>query len=255
VPSDRGVSGFWLKISALENDRTKLIGDLGPKNGMLAYGVWVRLFTWQYETASPITGPDHVARLTGLNVRTAERMLQSLAQSLPQSLIQRSGQWYCKRTMQVLEKVNKKQPDAGATVAPEKTEDPDPDPDKELRSITSTPSQDYVLESSNTSRPQSKIVDTQNCPHQEIIQAYHETSPTARRVRTWEGERPKLLRARWKTHPSLDWWRGFFEYIAESEFLTGKVNGFCADLEWIIRPRNFQNINEGKYHGKRIRQT
>ena len=139
MPEQRGVSGFWLKISALENARTKLIGALGAKDGMLAYGVWVRLFTWQYETATPITGPEHVARLTNLNVRTAERIMGAIARTLPQSFVNQcpnetrlNGAFICKRTMQVLEKVNKKQGVAGAADAPKKPEDPDPDPDLDL---------------------------------------------------------------------------------------------------------------------------
>jgi len=96
----------------------------------------------------------------------------------------------------------------------------------------------------------------ERCPHKRIVELYHEALPSLPRVRTWEGNRQRMLAARWKEDPerqNLDWWKGFFEFIAESPFLTGKVqprsgHPFVADLEWIVRPSNFQKINDGKYH-------
>lgn len=92
------------------------------------------------------------------------------------------------------------------------------------------------------------------CPHQEIIALYHERLPACPRVRSWTGQRPALLRARWRDHTDIEWWRGFFDYVAESPFLTGKTSAkdrppFCATLEWLIRPANFARVHEGKYHG------
>ncbi len=141
MPKLRGVSGFWLDIKALDSDRMHLVAEHGAKEGMLLFGVWVAIFTWQYRRAAPVTGPMHVAQLTGLNIRTAQRLLQSLTQSLPQSLVQRSGQWYCKRTLQVLEKIETEQWDAGATNDRDFQTFSDPDPDPDLLPSLS-PSQD-----------------------------------------------------------------------------------------------------------------
>jgi hypothetical protein len=94
------------------------------------------------------------------------------------------------------------------------------------------------------------------CPHQKIIDLYHEVLPELRRVRVWNGQREKYLRARWKEDPKrqdLDWWKGLFEYVRKSPFLMGLVdsnNGrapFQADLEWLVRPSNFNKVIEGKY--------
>lgn len=95
-----------------------------------------------------------------------------------------------------------------------------------------------------------------HCPHQEIIDRYHQTLPTGRQVRIWNDTRKAKLRARWKEDPkrqSIDWWSKFFGYIAESDFLTGKTASanrppFELDLEWIVSPTNFVKIVEGKYH-------
>jgi hypothetical protein len=94
------------------------------------------------------------------------------------------------------------------------------------------------------------------CPHQAIIDLYHQALPTGRQVRIWNDTRKAKLRARWKEDPKrqcLEWWGKFFNYIAESDFLTGKTASagrrpFELGLEWIVSPENFAKIVEGKYH-------
>jgi len=92
------------------------------------------------------------------------------------------------------------------------------------------------------------------CPHDDIIALYHEVLPTLRAVMTWDGMRPKHLRTRWREAPerqSLDWWRKFFVYVGQSDFLMGRVKDFTADLEWLISPKNFAKVIEAKYHQPR----
>lgn len=93
------------------------------------------------------------------------------------------------------------------------------------------------------------------CPHQQIVDLYHQTLPTGLQVRVWSNARASTLRTRWREDPKrqdLDWWRRFFEHIAKSDFLMGKVcspgrKPFQIDLEWIIKEANFAKIIEGKY--------
>ncbi len=95
-----------------------------------------------------------------------------------------------------------------------------------------------------------------NCPHQQIVGLYHEHLPSAIRVREWTPARAQALRARWREKPqrqNLEWWKRFFGYIAESDFLMGRThsNGrkpFEIDLEWICQSKNFVKIIEGKFH-------
>jgi len=95
------------------------------------------------------------------------------------------------------------------------------------------------------------------CPHQEIIALYHEALPACTAVREWTPARQALLRSRWAENgkrQTLGWWKRFFDYVAESEFLTGRGScgpdrdPFVADLEWLVRPKNFVKVIEGKYH-------
>ena len=96
-----------------------------------------------------------------------------------------------------------------------------------------------------------------SCPHQAIIDLYHERLPMCPRVRQWQRNRQRLLTALWREDPDrqdLKWWDGYFAYVAESRFLTGrgKPNGasskpFVASLEWLIRASNFTKVYEGQY--------
>lgn len=95
------------------------------------------------------------------------------------------------------------------------------------------------------------------CPHQQIIALYHDVLRPAGcpEVRTWNAQRQAMLRARWREHGDLDWWRGYFEFVAESRFLTGRARPraegeppFVATLEWLVRPGNMAKVYEGFYH-------
>lgn len=98
------------------------------------------------------------------------------------------------------------------------------------------------------------------CPHVEIIGLYHELLPMGRQVNVelWNGSREASLKARWREaarRQNLDWWKRFFSYIAQSEFLTGRTNPvqgrkpFEISLDWILKPTNFAKIIEGAYNG------
>jgi hypothetical protein len=103
---------------------------------------------------------------------------------------------------------------------------------------------------------QEKKTAADSCPHQKIIDLYHEVLPMCPRVRDWTAKRAKQLRARWnedKSRQSLEYWKGLFEYIAECDFLVGKAgrSPFFANLDWITKSINFTNIREGKYENRR----
>lgn len=124
---------------------------------------------------------------------------------------------------------------------------PDTDTDKE--SITSPNGEESGNDVPGPSVP--------SCPHREIIELYHEILPMGTQVRVWNDSRAKALQARWREDPkrqSLDWWRRFFEYVAKSEFLTGRTQStpdrdpFVVSLDWLVAPRNFAKVIEGRYH-------
>ena len=101
------------------------------------------------------------------------------------------------------------------------------------------------------------------CPHQAIIDIYHQTLPELPKVISWNKTREAHLKQRWRelftefecksTEEGLDWFRNdFFQFIKNSKFLTGRTQSkdrrpFLADLEWVIKPTNFTKIIERKY--------
>ncbi len=99
------------------------------------------------------------------------------------------------------------------------------------------------------------LPEVDNCPHQSIIDLYHEILPSLRQVKEWTEARQKFLRTRWREKPerqSLDYWKAFFEYVSKCPFLMGKSDKpFQADLEWLVRPSNFVKVIEGRYDEKR----
>ena len=93
------------------------------------------------------------------------------------------------------------------------------------------------------------------CPHQSIVDLYHQTLPTARRIQEWTPARQQALRARWREKPdrqSLEWWGKFFGYVAKSEFLSGRTQApgrkpFELSLDWLCKSANFVKVLEGAY--------
>lgn len=101
------------------------------------------------------------------------------------------------------------------------------------------------------------------CPHQAIVDLYHELLPELSRIKVWDKERQTNMQARWRDRwkagkyasqqEGLAYWTRFFEYVRDRcPWLMGQVsdrNGkaFRADLGWMILPRNFKKIIEGRY--------
>ncbi len=93
------------------------------------------------------------------------------------------------------------------------------------------------------------------CPHQSIVDLYHQLIPTARRVKEWTPDRQKALRARWREkedRQNIEWWTKFFGYVAKSEFLSGRTQApgrkpFELSLDWLCKSANFVKVLEGAY--------
>ena len=94
------------------------------------------------------------------------------------------------------------------------------------------------------------------CPHRDVIALFHEVLPSVRRVRDWTPARAQLLRTRWREdakRQNLDWWRKFFTYVGQSDFLMGRTHSqvrkpFELGLEWLLKAENFAKVREGAYH-------
>lgn len=98
------------------------------------------------------------------------------------------------------------------------------------------------------------------CPHRDIVALYHEILPSACQVRDWTPARSIALRTRWREdakRQNLDWWRRFFTYVSESDFLMGRTSSpgrkpFLLDIDWLLKSANFVKVREGKYHEQEV---
>ncbi len=139
------------------------------------------------------------------------------------------------------------------------------------KTLAISPKVDIACPNASVSDPESDVQQSESikkfpgCPHQEIIALWQKHLPRLTQPRVWEGNRREILKARWAqaSKPSafnetgystlqdgLAWWGSFFAYIAETRLADGfDTDGriWRPDLEWVIRPANFQKIIDGKY--------
>ena len=106
-----------------------------------------------------------------------------------------------------------------------------------------------------------------DCPHLDVLALWAEVLPSFPRhtPSLWRGARADHLRARWREtaiekhwkteREGLDYLRGFFAWVGQSKFLSGRVRPrspdarpFIAELEWLVKPANWAKVYEGKYH-------
>lgn len=134
--------------------------------------------------------------------------------------------------------------------------------DTEADTDTDTEEAIYVDEGSSTSQSAVKKV-VPNCPHQQIVDLYHQILPTCRPVAVMNATRTKHLQQRWREmyaagefktqEEGINAFADYFKFVSASKFLTGRAKTvgdrqpFVADLEWLIRPTNFAKVIEGKY--------
>lgn len=88
-------------------------------------------------------------------------------------------------------------------------------------------------------------------PHEQILDLYHTILPELASVKKWTKKREVMLKARWREdtkRQNLAWWKGYFEFVRESEFLMGKNGKWQANLEFLIRSSKLTNTIEGIYH-------
>jgi len=106
-----------------------------------------------------------------------------------------------------------------------------------------------------------------DCPHLEILSLWAEVLPALPRhsPSLWNGARAAHLRARWRETAAVKGWtnkeqglayfRRVFTFVGNSKFLTGRVPNrdptrrpMLIELEWLVSPRNWAKVLEGKYN-------
>ena len=113
-----------------------------------------------------------------------------------------------------------------------------PDPssqDQKTLSVSATPKPDDV-------------------PAEAILAGYRELLPDLPQPRKLDPDRKKKIIARWREDPerqSLEWWRNFWAYVAQSDFLTGRDGKWqSCNLDWLLEPKNMRKVTEGNYENR-----
>lgn len=110
------------------------------------------------------------------------------------------------------------------------------------------------------------------CPFDSLIDSYEAALPvlpTVRRSLFAKGANGKSMRARWRwvmtakhergerkgerlatnADEGKAWFDRYFEYVADSDFLSGRSGKFqSCDLGWLVTAANFEKVLSGKYH-------
>jgi len=110
------------------------------------------------------------------------------------------------------------------------------------------------------------------CPFDSLIDSYEAALPvlpTVRRSLFAKGANGKAMRARWRwvmtakhergerkgerlattAEEGRAWFKRYFDYVADSDFLSGRSGKFqSCDLGWLVTAANFEKVLSGKYH-------
>ena len=94
------------------------------------------------------------------------------------------------------------------------------------------------------------IKETYNICPDEIHALFNEKLHELKKVLKLNLNRKTLIQDRIKDLPTRKDWELFFDKIKYSNFLMGRVTGFEATFDWILKDSNFLKIIEGNYDNK-----
>ena len=108
------------------------------------------------------------------------------------------------------------------------------------------------------------------CPHLKILESCGKHLPELPQPKPelWNGKNADALRARWKwvmtakrkngkryaesQQEALDWFDRFFNYVAGSDFLSGRSGKWTnCDLGWLVKADNFAKVVQGNYENQK----
>lgn len=85
------------------------------------------------------------------------------------------------------------------------------------------------------------------CPTAAIVSLYRTILPDHPDVSEVTDDLKTTIKKRWVKHPSLEWWRSYFERVSKSQFLTGKKKEWIASFPWLVGPKNMTKVLSGQY--------
>jgi hypothetical protein len=210
---------------------------------------------------------DHNSWAAEAEQRSEKALLSKLAQSNYSAFeeLKRQGkQGITREEYRIWKKYNQQVEDdshsertanASETLAPAPSPSPSPSPSP-TPNVNNVDSKESIVGETADDTPKAPP-----CPHQKIIDAYHETLPELPHISSWGKTNQKHLQSRWREKPErqdLEWWRKLFQYVREGPWLMGNnKTGWTASLGWMVLPTNMDKILNGNFHrtGNTLRDT
>jgi len=95
---------------------------------------------------------------------------------------------------------------------------------------------------------------SESIPFQKIFDSYNSNCSDLPTASNLTKELKASIRARCaedKSRCDIAWWHGYFQNCNESDYLTGKVNGWKASLPWLVGPKNMTKVLNGQYQNRK----
>lgn len=104
--------------------------------------------------------------------------------------------------------------------------------------------------SQETKISQKTDIDSQasSLPFEEIKGLFNQICQSHETVTKWSVWQKQKLERLWKIYDrDIAIFRVVFEMVESSDFLSGRIKSFKAQLDWILKPNHFADILQGKY--------
>lgn len=85
-------------------------------------------------------------------------------------------------------------------------------------------------------------------PYDDIFKVFAEIGFNFPSLKAKTDKRKAAIKSIWKDNPNIEYFADLFQKANESDFLTGKINHWSADFDWILK--NHVKITEGSYVNK-----
>lgn len=117
---------------------------------------------------------------------------------------------------------------------------------------TNQPTEQYSTNSTVPNQPNSTVPNKSAVPYEKIKELFNSTCESFSKITGINGKRKTSVAARWKEHPSLNFFKEYFEKVEATEFLKGKnERGWKANFDWLMNAANMDKVREGRYENNK----
>jgi hypothetical protein len=93
------------------------------------------------------------------------------------------------------------------------------------------------------------------CPYQDILNLWIELVPSLPKPEIpidTSSPRARAIKSRWKQNQDLQIFQMIFSKVQGSDFMSGRKGDWSCNIDWVMKPANWQKIKEGNYDNKGV---